>query len=86
MFRKLLNEFPDLLKPTFSTAEVKHGAHIHFIPTKDRPVFVRARRFAPDRLAIVKKEFSEMEKMGILRKSSRPGHLLSIWYPNTTHT
>ncbi|KAK3792624.1 hypothetical protein RRG08_035956 [Elysia crispata] len=70
-FRKLLNEFPDLLKPTFSTAEVKHGVH-HFIPTKDRPVFARARRLAPDRLAIAKKEFSEMEKMGIIRKSSSP--------------
>ena len=68
-FQKLLNEFPDLLKPTFSTAEVKHGVH-HFIPTKDRPVFARARRLAPDRLA--KKEFSEMEKMGIIRKSSSP--------------
>ncbi|KAK3748130.1 hypothetical protein RRG08_030563 [Elysia crispata] len=70
-FRKLLNEFPDLLKPTFSAAEVKHGVH-HFIPTKDRPVFARARRLAPDRLAIVKKEFSEMEKLGIIRKSSSP--------------
>ena len=69
-FRKLLNEFPDLLKP-FSAAEVKHGVH-HFIPTKDRPVFARARRLAPDRLAIAQKEFSEMEKMGIIRKSSSP--------------
>ena len=64
-FRKLLNEFPDLLKPTFSTAEVKYGVH-HFIPTKDRPVFAR------DRLALAKKEFSEMEKMGIIRKSISP--------------
>ncbi|KAK3750507.1 hypothetical protein RRG08_053877 [Elysia crispata] len=70
-FRKVLNEFPDLLKPTFSTAEVKHGVH-HFISTKDRPVFARARRLAPDRLAIAKKEFSEMEKMVIIRKSSSP--------------
>ena len=70
-FRKLLNEFPDLLKPTFSTVEVKHGVH-HFIPTKDGPVFAQARRLAPDRLAIAKKEFSEMEKMGIIRKSSSP--------------
>ncbi|KAK3729789.1 hypothetical protein RRG08_022102 [Elysia crispata] len=70
-FQKLLNEFPDLLKPTFSTAEVKHGVH-HFIPTKDRPVFARARRLAPDRLATAKNEFSEMEKMGIIRKSSSP--------------
>ena len=81
--RKLLNEFPGLLKPTFSTAEVKHGVHhtIHFIPTKDRPVFARARRLAPDRLAIAKKEFSEMEKMGIIRKSSSswasPLHMVS---------
>ena len=63
-FRKL-----DLLKPTFSTAEVKPGVH-HFIPTKGRPVFARARHLAPDRLAIAKKEFSEMEKMGIIRKSN----------------
>ena len=70
-FRKLLNDFPELLKPTFSTAEVKHGMH-HFIPTKDRPVFARARRLAPDRLATAKKEFSEMEEMGIIRKSSSP--------------
>ena len=70
-FQKLLNEFTDLLKPTFSTAEVKHGVH-HFIPTKDCPVFARARRLAPDRLAIAKKEFSEMKKMGIIRKSSSP--------------
>ncbi|KAK3703111.1 hypothetical protein RRG08_002969 [Elysia crispata] len=69
-FRKLLNEFPDLLKP-FSAAEVKHGVH-HFIPTKDRPVFARARRLAPDRLAIAQKEFSEMEQIGIIRKSSSP--------------
>ncbi|KAK3734923.1 hypothetical protein RRG08_038947 [Elysia crispata] len=70
-FRKLINEFLDLLKPTFSTAEVKHGVH-HFIQTADRPVFARARRFAPNRLAIAKKEFSEMEKMGFIRKSSSP--------------
>ena len=80
-FRKLLNEFPDLLKPTFSTAEVKHGVH-HFILTKNNPVFAQARHLAPDRLAIAKKEFSEMEKIGIIRKSSSRGHLLSIWYPN----
>ena len=70
-FRKLLNEFPNLLKPTFSIAEVKNGVH-NFIATKDRPVFARARRLAPDRLAKAKKEFSVMEKMGIIRKSSSP--------------
>lgn len=70
-FRKILNDYPELLKPTFSTADVKHGVH-HFIPTKDRPVFARARRLAPDKLASAKKEFLEMEKMGIIRKSNSP--------------
>ncbi|GFO17447.1 retrovirus-related pol polyprotein [Plakobranchus ocellatus] len=40
-FRKILNGYPELLQPTFSTAEVKHGVK-HFIPTKDRPVFAAA--------------------------------------------
>ena len=70
-FRKVLNEFPDLLKPTFSTAVVKHGVQ-HFIPTKDRPVFAWAHRLAPEKLKIAKAEFLEMEKMGIIQKSSSP--------------
>ena len=70
-FCKVLNEFPDLLKPTFSTAVVKHRVQ-HFIPTKDRPVFARARRLAPEKLKIAKAEFLEMEKMGIVQKSSSP--------------
>ncbi|GFO41225.1 retrovirus-related pol polyprotein [Plakobranchus ocellatus] len=45
-FRKILNGYPKLLQPTFLTAEVKHGVK-HFIPTKDRPIFARARRLAP---------------------------------------
>ncbi|GFO49446.1 retrovirus-related pol polyprotein [Plakobranchus ocellatus] len=55
-FWKILNGYPELLQPTFSTAEVKHGVK-HFIPTKDRPVFARARHLAPDKLASAKREF-----------------------------
>ncbi|GFN74328.1 Pol polyprotein [Plakobranchus ocellatus] len=68
---KILNGYPELLQPTFSTAEVKHGVK-HFIPTKDHPVFARARRLAPDKLASAKKEFFEMEKMGIIQNSNSP--------------
>lgn len=70
-YRKILNDYPELLQPTFSTSEVKHGV-MHFIPTKGRPVFARARRLAPDKLASAKKEFLEMEKMGIIQKSNSP--------------
>ncbi|GFO33742.1 Pol polyprotein [Plakobranchus ocellatus] len=60
-FRKILNSYPELLQPTFSTAEVKHGVK-HFIPTKDRPVFARARR----------RTNSHLRKMGIIKKSNSP--------------
>ena len=70
-FQKILNGYPELLQPTFSTAEVKHGVK-HFIPTKGRSVFARARRLAPDKLASAKQEFLEMEKMGIIQKSNSP--------------
>ena len=81
-FRKVLNEFPDLLKPTFSTAVDKHGVQ-HFIPTKDQPVFARARRLAPEKLKIAKAEFLEMGKMGIIQKSSSPwASALYIWCRN----
>lgn len=70
-FRKLLNSYSELLQPTFSTATVKHGVQ-HFITTKGRPVFARARRLAPEKLLSAKKEFLEMEKMGIIQKSKSP--------------
>ncbi|GFS16796.1 Pol polyprotein [Elysia marginata] len=75
-FRKILNGYPELLQPTFPTAEVKHGVK-HFIPTKKRPVFARARRLAPDKLASAKKEFLEMETMDdiLVASSSAQSHI-----------
>ena len=70
-FRKVLQEFPAILKPTFSSDAVKHGVQ-HHVCTTGPPVHSRARRLAPDRLAVAKKEFLEMEQMGIIRKSNSP--------------
>ncbi|KAK3760806.1 hypothetical protein RRG08_034108 [Elysia crispata] len=50
---------------------VKHGVQ-HHVCTTGPPVHSRARRLAPDRLAVAKKEFLEMEQMGIIRKSNSP--------------
>ena len=38
---KLLDEFPDILTPSFTPKEVKHGV-FHHIPTTGRPVQSRA--------------------------------------------
>lgn len=70
-FRKILNEFPSILKPTFSSEDVKHGVK-HHITTAGPPVFARPRRLAPDKLVAAKKEFMELEEMGIIRKSNSP--------------
>ena len=70
-FRKILTEFPEILEPTFSASEVKHGVS-HFIPTTGPPVHAKARRLPPDKLAIAKAEFQKMEEMGIIRRSSSP--------------
>ena len=67
----LHNDFPQLLMPTFSAAHPTHGIY-HHIPTEGRPVHSKARRLPPDKLAIAKKEFMDMEKMGIVRKSRSP--------------
>ena len=70
-FRKVLTDYPELLQPTFSSATVRHGVQ-HHLTTSGPPVHARARRLAPDKLAIAKREFAEMEKMGIIRKSNSP--------------
>ena len=72
-FARLLGEFPELTKPTFSIADMKHGLE-HHIPTSDPPVHAhaRARRLDPVKLAIAEAEFKNMERLGIVRRSNSP--------------
>ena len=67
----LHSAFPQLLTPTFNCAHPSHGVY-HHIPTQGRPVHSKARRLPPDKLAIAKAEFLEMERLGIIRKSRSP--------------
>ena len=48
-----------------------HNIQLH-IPTTGPPVYAKARRLAPDKLLVAKKEFELMEKLGIIRRSSSP--------------
>lgn len=70
-FDLLLTEFPDITAPNFVQSHPKHGIE-HFITTTGPPVHARARRLAPDKLALAKAEFDSMEAMGIVRRSSSP--------------
>ena len=73
-FVRLLAHFPDLQSPDFSSATVRHGVE-HHLPTTGPPVFARARRLDPAKLAVAKEEFEEMERLGIVRRSDSPSSL-----------
>ena len=49
--------------------ENKHGV-VHYIPTHGPPVTSRVRRLTPEKHAAAQKEFDQLEKLGIVRRSS----------------
>ncbi|XP_056128342.1 uncharacterized protein LOC130106298 [Rhinichthys klamathensis goyatoka] len=71
LYQRLLAEFPDITTPTFSSAVAKHGVE-HYITTVGPPVYARARRLDPAKLAIAREEFATMEHLGIVRRSNSP--------------
>ena len=66
-FYQLLDQYPDILQPTFTLKEVKHGVR-HHIPTTGHPVQFRARRLNPEKLAVAKEEIGKLEKLGICHR------------------
>ena len=70
-FENVIHKFPDVLQPKFSATDLKHNTQ-HFIETTGPPVFAKARRLSPDKLEAARKEFLEMEHLGIIRKSNSP--------------
>ena len=68
------DDYQEIIQPMFSSDTVIYGVQ-HYITTSGIHVHAKARRLAPDKLAIAKTEFLEIEKMGIIRKSN--SHLAS---------
>eukprot|EP00795_Rhopilema_esculentum_P017777 gene17777-biopygen6616 len=69
-YSSLLKRFPDITRPSYNEATIKHSV-THHIRTTGPPVFCRPRRLAPDRLKIAKAEFDHMLQLGIIRPSER---------------
>ena len=63
-YYQLLDSFPDVITPTFTLKEAKHGI-THQIPTSGRPVQFRPRRLNPEKLAVAKAELEKLEKLGV---------------------
>ena len=83
-YTKLLDQFPELTRPTTKGETVKHGI-THKIVTKGHPVFVRPRRLAPDKLVTVKREFDDMIKLGVIKPTVN-GPQRFIWSPRKMAT
>ena len=69
----LLAEFPDVvLSDGFTASKPRHGVTHHLLMQPGPPVFAKARRLDPEKLASAKQEFFPMEKAGIIRRSNSP--------------
>ena len=69
--RTLLSSFPAIVGDGSGTPNPKHGV-FHSIETTGRPVFAKARRLDPEKLRIAEKEFRNLERAGIVRRSNSP--------------
>lgn len=70
-YHKILAEFPNLIKLSLKTGNVKHSTE-HYIETKGPPVYSKPRRLNPELYAKVKQEFQFMVEQGICRPSKSP--------------
>ena len=77
-YSSVLKQFPRITTPDFSKHEPRHGV-THFIGTEGPPVWARPRRLNPEKLEAAKKEFDNLLRMGIVRRSrsawSSPLHM-----------
>ena len=70
---ELLEEFPDVLQSDgFTASPPRHKVRHHILTNPGPPIFAKARRLDPVKLAAAKAEFSAMEKSGITRRSTSP--------------
>ena len=65
----MLAEFPKVLNTSKVLPKPTHRVE-HFLVTEGCPVTARYRRLDNDRLEAIKKEFAELERQGIIRRSS----------------
>jgi cleavage and polyadenylation specificity factor subunit 1 len=68
---KLLSEYPEVTKP-FKANEKTISQTRHYIETKSTPSSSRVRPLHGEKLEAAKREFAELQKLGIIRHSNSP--------------
>ena len=72
IFSNILDEFKNITTPCIKSCRLQGKVEHHIDIRGSRPVFVRARRLAPDKLAVAKEEFCRLLDMNIVRPSNYP--------------
>ena len=72
MYSNILDEFKDITTPCIKRCRLQGKVEHHIDTHGSRPVFARARRLAPDKLAVAKEESSRLLDMNIVRPSNSP--------------
>merc|ERR1711911_51101 len=67
LYQMLDQKYPNLSNPTFRVKEVDHGV-LHYIPTEGPPVQSRARKLAPEKLAVAKAELDKLVELGVCQR------------------
>lgn len=68
-FSKLLENFPDLTKPSIVPKVLKHNVQHYITTSPGPPVYCKAHRLDPHKLKIAKQEFQFLLNNGIIRPS-----------------
>ena len=77
-YTELLNQFPELTRPTAKGETVKQGI-THKIVTKGHPAFARPRRLAPDKLVTAKHKLRLLNK-ALSSLATANGHQRFTWF------
>ena len=77
-FADVLKEFPSVTRPQFSSTDVKHGVE-HCILTSGPPLHAKARRLSPEKLAIARRRWRNLE---LSAAPPAHGHHHSTWWRN----
>ena len=75
-YSDILNEFQEVTTPCIKKCRLLGKVEHHIDTRCRRPVFARARRLSPDKLAAAKDEFNKLLEMDVIQPSNSP---FAIW-------
>ena len=70
-FKDILANHPQLTTPNFANPIPAHGVK-HYVATSGTPIHAKAWCLSPKKLKVARKEFEDLEALGIIQRSNSP--------------